>query len=388
MIKLDPANVTRQATEYLNEMMNVIKRNYQVERITPSPAMNPFTGRRVAELFESGGTLDETLLDTLLTGTFSDMTSRYMDLQDYIQTCRLVYYSSFKIHYELDKLRLPKTQRERERFRERYATRYASSWFDQIKAAHPNYMQNDEYFDAFIDAVEANLNTLNEGIGRIVNYSMLPDELRHSIMNRMGVEVCPYCNRQYITHYHDGIKFKTTADLDHFYPKSVFMLLSLSLFNFVPSCHICNSRCKLAKGVEILYPYDRGYMDDALFKYVLTPGGSIDSIVGGNTDFDIEMEISGTGASHRMMQNGVDMFKLEKLYRSHKECVREILYKKQAYSKLHQDDLQDLLELMGLEQLTQHEMNLFQYGYTLDPENFSKRPLSKLAYDVIRQILN
>ncbi|WP_281889540.1 hypothetical protein [Paenibacillus sp. YYML68] len=386
MIKLDPTNITRQVTEYLNEMKNIIKRGYLEECASPSPAINPFTGRRVTELFERGSALDETLLETLLTGTFSDMTSRYADLQDYIQTCGLVYYSSFKIHYELDKLGLPRTQRERERFRERYAARYSSSWFDRIKAAHPNYMENDEYFDAFTDAVEADLIKLNEGIGRIVNYSMLPDEQRHSIMNRMGVEVCPYCNRQYITQYHDGIKFKTTADLDHFYPKSVFMLLSLSLFNFVPSCHICNSRCKLAKGVEILYPYDRGFMDDARFKYVLAAGASIDSIIGGNTDFDIEIEMSGTGALHRILQNGVDMFKLEKLYQSHKECVREILYKKQAYGKAYQDDLQKLLEQMGLDQLTQHEMNLFQYGYTLDPEDFGKRPLSKLAYDVIRQM--
>ncbi|MEK4277695.1 hypothetical protein [Paenibacillus sp. FSL R7-0026] len=388
MIKLDPTNLTKQTDEYLNEMKDVIRKNYLKERYASNPVINPFTKEPVTKLFERSGTLDEILLDTLLTGTFSNMISRYASLRDYIQTCRLVYYSSFKIHTELEMDNLEKTQMEREDFRERYTDRYASSWFEPIKSTHSSYKRNDKFFNAFIDEVEADLTLLNEGIGRIVNYSMLPDEIRHSLLSQMGVEVCPYCNRQYITHYHDGTKFKTTADLDHFYPKSVFMLLSLSLFNFVPSCHICNSRFKLAKGIEIMYPYDEGFMDDARFKYVFARQGSIDSIIGASTDFSIELEMNGTGSSPRLLQNGADMFKLQKLYQSHKECVREILYKKQAYAKAYQNDLQALLGQMGLDQLSQNEMNLFKYGYTLDPNELGKRPLSKLAYDVIRQIQN
>ena len=72
---------------------------------------------------------------------------------------------------------------------------------------------------------------------------------RHKILFLMGINVCPYCQRNYISSYEDKVENeeinKTTADLDHFIPKSVVPFLALSLYNFIPSCQICNSRMKL-----------------------------------------------------------------------------------------------------------------------------------------------
>ena len=72
-----------------------------------------------------------------------------------------------------------------------------------------------------------------------------PPNIRHQIMSKMRIPVCPYCNRQYVTLYRDsGNHQKTTADLDHFYAKSIYPYLALCVYNFVPSCQICNSRFK------------------------------------------------------------------------------------------------------------------------------------------------
>lgn len=93
-------------------------------------------------------------------------------------------------------------------------------------------------------------------------------------MDSLNIPVCPFCNRQYITSWEDMKKEKkSTADLDHFFPKSEYPLFALSLFNFVPSCQVCNSRMKLDHfmdddGNRPIYPYEEKFDDSVLFKEV------------------------------------------------------------------------------------------------------------------------
>lgn len=58
-------------------------------------------------------------------------------------------------------------------------------------------------------------------------------------------KTCPYCQQSYaftIVRTSDGKSFRPT--LDHFYDKKSYPYLALSLYNLVPSCHICNSSLK------------------------------------------------------------------------------------------------------------------------------------------------
>ena len=52
---------------------------------------------------------------------------------------------------------------------------------------------------------------------------------RHKLLFLMEIEVCPYCQRNYISSYEENNSKKTTADLDHFYPKSLYPFLAFSL---------------------------------------------------------------------------------------------------------------------------------------------------------------
>lgn len=66
----------------------------------------------------------------------------------------------------------------------------------------------------------------------------------------LHISSCYYCELAYINTYNvihsQGRKsiHKRQFDIDHFLPKSVCPITALSLFNFVPSCQICNSRIK------------------------------------------------------------------------------------------------------------------------------------------------
>ncbi len=58
----------------------------------------------------------------------------------------------------------------------------------------------------------------------------------------LRISSCYYCEMAYINVYHDK---KRQFDVDHYLPKDKCPMLGLSLFNFVPSCQVCNSRIKI-----------------------------------------------------------------------------------------------------------------------------------------------
>lgn len=60
---------------------------------------------------------------------------------------------------------------------------------------------------------------------------------------QLHISTCYYCETAYINVY---TARKRQFDVDHYIPKEKCPILGLSLFNFVPSCQVCNSRIKLA----------------------------------------------------------------------------------------------------------------------------------------------
>ena len=57
-----------------------------------------------------------------------------------------------------------------------------------------------------------------------------------SLIQDLGVTVCPYCNRNYINsrNYIQGCEF------DHYFSKSSYPFFALTLSNLIPSCSTCN----------------------------------------------------------------------------------------------------------------------------------------------------
>lgn len=111
----------------------------------------------------------------------------------------------------------------------------------------------------------------------------------YKFVESMNIQVCPYCNRNYISVVKDkNDGFKTRPELDHFYNKSKYPYLAVSMRNLVPSCHVCN----LAKHNEdknILYPYKEGLGNT--YRFAIDTSQNIsyftDSL---NTEFGIELK--------------------------------------------------------------------------------------------------
>ena len=100
---------------------------------------------------------------------------------------------------------------------------------------------------------------------------------------------CPYCNDRSVEivkkNYPSltGKEHIAYFDLDHFYPKSLYPFFTLSFFNLIPSCHICNSSEKRDLDFSIntnVHPYYDSFDDMYDFKISSKTlfGDSIDEI--------------------------------------------------------------------------------------------------------------
>lgn len=82
----------------------------------------------------------------------------------------------------------------------------------------------------------------------------------YALCDRSKYKMCPYCHQAFAhTLVPDGTgSFRPT--LDHYYAKSRYPYLALSIFNLVPSCYTCNSQLKLTKDFYAerhVHPFER-----------------------------------------------------------------------------------------------------------------------------------
>lgn len=225
---------------------------------------------------------------------------------------------------------------------------------------------------------------------------------RDKLLSMMGISVCPYCNRQYINKYNAGNKHKTTADLDHFYPKSKYTFLALSLYNFIPSCQICNSRFKgdedFYKG-EYIYPYEEEFGDEAKFRTDFYMDEDIKDkqkqlkeedaydityLLGNSNNFKIKIDIKDSESEiGKKIDNSKNIFHLEDLYNAHKDYVRELIKKAIIYNESRIDEL--YTQYPELFNSREEVLQMVVSNY-IDANELGKRPLSKLTKDICDEL--
>lgn len=90
---------------------------------------------------------------------------------------------------------------------------------------------------------------LTSEISSIFSYERHADKIRDFFKDHsqeMHIDTCPCCELSYIQVIHvrrEGKKYQQ-YDLDHFISKSKYPITALSLYNLIPSCHVCNSNLK------------------------------------------------------------------------------------------------------------------------------------------------
>lgn len=209
---------------------------------------------------------------------------------------------------------------------------------------------------------------------RKFNYGCLNKEIKAEYFKSLGIETCPYCNHNFIQTLKDK-SVCNTFDIDHFYPKSDFPLLSLSLYNFVPSCKICNQLFKSdnCNSNEMINPNVEGFGDDAIFKVLDSMDGS----------YEVKVKIINPESTKgKKCRYNVDLFRLEKLYEGRQNYINDIMTKKRNYSK---DVIFKIKEVLASNDLpcSDEVMNKLLYGITLDEKDDKLYILSKFTRDIV-----
>lgn len=269
-------------------------------------------------------------------------------------------------------------------------------------------MENQKPFDIMkfryhIDVFgkrEGNIRGALDKLGEIFDYDYLLLGIpRHEVLTTIFVPVCPYCNRQYITKYGQIGHEKTTADLDHFYHKSLYPFLALSVYNFVPSCSICNS---IFKGtvdfyaMPHLYPYTQ--QSNSEMKFQLNDINLLWEIKRWKND-GVEEKLAVKinpgenvdGDRVKAVVNNKRVFHLEEIYQSHTAQVYELMCRALVYSNKRIRDLYKVFSVEGEENSSKlffDEMEIYNmvFGQYLDEGEMHNRPLAKMTHDLLEDL--
>jgi hypothetical protein len=199
----------------------------------------------------------------------------------------------------------------------------------------------------------------------------------YNLAKKLQVNVCPYCNENPTYTIDEDTKI-TRPEFDHFYDKATFPVLSLSFYNLIPCCHICNSTLKGSTKFSTsthIHPYSDSFDKKAEFKLKIKDSTFYHSVDG----FKLKLKFYDKRA-----EKSAEVFKIQERYEQHKELILELIQKQEIYPESYIDEL-----------LTNYEGTLFKNkedllrvvtcGYISD-EELGKRPLSKLIKDISKEV--
>lgn len=213
-------------------------------------------------------------------------------------------------------------------------------------------------------------------------YSLPKDKLIESV----GIEVCPYCNRNFVYTQKSQRKVKVVqAELDHFYSKELFPYLAISKYNLVPSCSCCNG-------------YGAKFTTDAYKKGMVNPYEieNADEYLG----FRLRIKSSdvtsldklASGLSFKLltkkseMQANVDVLNLEDLYQHHTDYAAELYFKGIVKAHhLYRTSMKGILRRNGII-LTDDDVKRIIVGNYVKEPDYGKRPLAKMLHDVAEDL--
>ena len=227
---------------------------------------------------------------------------------------------------------------------------------------------------------------------KLFSYDEFPNHTekwnRHKLLSLMEIEVCPYCQRNYISSFEENDDKRTTADLDHFYPKSLYPFLALSLYNFIPSCQICNSRFKGTKDTyNSVYPYEESF-DDLGAKFETSKEIIYEILGEKNSEFFVTINYKNPkDENNKKIQNSISNLGLDKVYKkSHNHYIKDLLDNIEKYPKNYLESCVEILDEYYKDENKKEK--IIKYFIDIVKEPYRKRiengePLAKLTKDIL-----
>lgn len=274
------------------------------------------------------------------------------------------------------------------------------------------------------------------------NYSKLRSDFGLTILKKLGIKACPYCNSQFLLpvigqtpeitkretivifkpkkqnllqkifhipqklqeieleqttfNYSEKNEFiKAYCQLDHFLPKSKFPYLCVSLFNLIPACSYCNLYKSdiVGKGKELFNPYFENIHSYIKFTAPLTEANILSFIKTREiSEIDISLNTDEDSEEADKARNHIDIFNLKGVYENHKDYVSEIHIKAYIYCDSFRKEIKKRLDSFEFKDkdwklsVSEEEFNRIILGNYTEEKDLLKRPLAKLTRDISEEL--
>ena len=208
------------------------------------------------------------------------------------------------------------------------------------------------------------------------------------IVEKTGLRVCPYCNILYTYNRGD----KATAQMDHFFPKAEYPIFSLSFYNLVPSCPVCNY-IKHDKE-EFVSPYKGGAFSTLHIGWTLSGSGKA------KLEDMIQLEINTDVPEEK---KNIEKLKLMEAYKHHRDYAAEIIRKAEIYTNEYTRKMIRAIFIIeegryvegdgtdadpsAASWITEEEIDRFYFGNYLEERDYSKRSLAKMTGDIVKECM-
>lgn len=181
------------------------------------------------------------------------------------------------------------------------------------------------------------------------------------ISQSLSLNVCPYCNRNYINPRGN----KQGGQTDHFFSRNNYPILSISLYNLIPACATCN----LLKSNKFITEHPLLIKNNHLnFEFTLKENKkwSISNITNSQKDNSIIKELN--------IKEAYDINELD---------INKMYEIELSYSKPYRDKLKIFFQENGNISISDKYIDRILFGHIVDnkEEEFRNIPLSYLKYD-------
>lgn len=197
----------------------------------------------------------------------------------------------------------------------------------------------------------------------------------------IGRNTCTYCNRQYVFTIEkqkgDKTEFIARPVFDHWFAKSDYPLLSLSIHNLIPSCTVCNSSVKGSTPMSLdthVHPY-LPKSEDFIFRATKK--------VSDKSEWTLTIDREPGSIIDKTIKD----LALEEIYSYHADLeVKDLMDFNDAYTEGYINSLIDTLFDNNSQGLTKRDVYRILFGTEFDDDKFLDRPFSKLKRDILNQI--
>ncbi|MED1509376.1 hypothetical protein [Bacillus proteolyticus] len=210
----------------------------------------------------------------------------------------------------------------------------------------------------------------------------------YTFVQNVNISVCPYCNSQYIFTYLNDTG-RTRPVLDHFFCKSEYPFLAISIYNLIPCCKVCNSDLKGSTKVDLknfINPYLHEFEGKVPFKREFTTGKKdkrvktdyFSAITGESDDFKIILDFNNIPKGMiNPYKKHAELFHIEEIYQYHKYYVKDLIVKSRIYNDVYNTQLKN-----SYSKLFQNDDDLSQLLMPSE-DQMNNVILSKLTRDII-----